>query len=85
MAAVIALLPPGNLKIFTKLAEMFVKISARHETNKMGPDNIAIVFFFFLLRYNCTDLTKLLAHSEAANNVIKLAITHHNDLFVVSF
>lgn len=83
MASVICLLPPGNLRIFTKLTEMFVKVAAKKEINKMGPSNLAIVFSPTLLRYNCTDLTKLLAHSEAANNIIILSIVHYEELFTV--
>ena len=84
LATVINLLPPGNLKVFTKLTEMFVKIAAKKDLNKMGPHNIAIVFSPTLLRYNCTDLAKLISHSEAANNVLVLAIENFRDLFEVS-
>ena len=84
MAAVICLLPPGNLLIFERLIGMFVKISEHSKVNKMAADNLAIVFAPTLLRYNCTDLTKLLAHSEAANNVIRIAIVNYEELFTVS-
>lgn len=84
MAAVICLLPPGNLLIFERLIGMAVKIAENYKKNKMEATNLSIVFAPALLRYECSDLTKLLSHSEAANNVILLAIIHYNELFSVS-
>jgi hypothetical protein len=83
MAAVVSLLPAGNLLIFDKLIGMFVRIAEASAVNKMNPFNMAIVFAPTLLRYDCTDLSKLLQNSEAANRVIEFAIVNHKDLFSV--
>jgi len=63
------------------LIGMAVKIAENYKKNKMEATNLSIVFAPALLRYECSDLTKLLSHSEAANNVILLAIIHYNELF----
>lgn len=79
----IELLPPANKMVFKRLLQLFVKVDAQREKNKMAASNLAIVFAPTLLRYAVADLTKMLAHSEAANRVILLCIQNYVELFEV--
>merc|ERR1712137_1181008 len=76
IATVIQILPIGARAVFQRLVFLMTKIDAHSETNKMNASNLAIVFAPVLLRYEVEDLTKMLAHSEASNRVIKLCITN---------
>jgi len=81
LATVIELLPPSNKQIFKMLIKLFVDVAQFKDVNKMGATNLAIVFAPTLLRYTVADLTKMLAHSEAANRVILLCIENFTELF----
>src|SRR5699024_1792531 len=86
MATVIHLLPPGNRIIFQEMVSLFHKLDQNQEVTKMSASSLAIIFAPTMLRYNVSDLSKMLSHSEAATRAILLCITNYNELFeVISF
>eukprot|EP01114_Cavostelium_apophysatum_P013587 TRINITY_DN3323_c0_g1_i1.p1 TRINITY_DN3323_c0_g1~~TRINITY_DN3323_c0_g1_i1.p1 ORF type:complete len:503 (+),score=134.88 TRINITY_DN3323_c0_g1_i1:163-1671(+) len=81
MTKLIMLLPPPNIALLKSLCEFIRKVENNKEKNKMGIDNLAIVFAPNLFRPENASIEVILADAGRANSVTKLLFSKGQEIF----
>ena len=87
LALVVQMLPEPNQNILRRLLPFLASVADNSAVNKMGVPNLAVVFAPSLFFVKGSKGQKMLKEVEAqvvAASCVKMMITHHDDLWVVS-
>jgi len=78
---VLELLPPVNYRVTHKLMEHLFVIHSKKSVNRMGAENLAIVFGPVLLRPRVVSVETILSDVRSVNLLITFLIIGHRELF----